>query len=194
MENRAPECRISEEDLRAALKEMRSYVDITEEDLKKIYEIALRHARGRAALRIPVREVMTKQVVTIAPRADVHEAAQVLSERAISGMPVVDDQNRVVGVISEADLLMLAGMDPGHTFRDILHRILGEPAPAGKKGDKVEQVMSMPAITARPEDEVTDVARILDVRRIKRLPVVDQEGKLVGIISRADIVRAVGTK
>ncbi len=194
MDNRGPDCRISEEDLHAALKEMRSYVDVTEEDLKKIYEIALRHARDRAALRIPVSEVMTKKVVTIAPHADIHEAAQVLSECRISGMPVVDEQNRVVGVISEADILMLAGMDKGHTFRDILHRILGEPVRARKQGDKVEQVMSMPAITTRPDEDVTIVASILDARRIKRLPVVDDQGKMVGIISRADIVRAIGKR
>jgi CBS domain-containing protein len=194
MENRTPDCRISEEDLREALKEMRSYVDITEEDLKRIYEIALQHARQKAALRIPVREVMTEQVITVSPHADIHEAARLLSERRISGMPVVDGLGRVLGVISEADILTLAGMDRGHTFRDILHRILGQPSPAGKTGDKVEQVMSMPAITAKPDDDVSEVARILDVRRIKRLPVVDEQGRVVGIISRADIVRTIGKK
>jgi CBS domain-containing protein len=54
--------------------------------------------------------------------------------------------------------------------------------------------MSMPAITAKPEDDVSEVASILDVRRIKRLPVIDEQGKVVGIISRADIVRAIGKK
>lgn len=194
MNNRTPDCHISDEDLRDALKEMRSYVDVTEEDLKKIYEIALRHAQQRAALRIPVREAMTRKVVTISPRADLHEAARVLSEYRISGMPVVDEQNRVLGIISEADLLMLAGMEQGHTFRDILHRILGEPVPAGKSGDRVEQVMSAPAITASPDDDLSEVAKVMDERRIKRLPVIDQQGKVVGIISRGDIVRTIGEK
>lgn len=188
------ECSLSDEDLRAALKEMRSYVDVTEEDLKKIYEIALRHARERAALRIPVRLVMTTNVVTTSDNADLHEAARLLSEHRISGMPVVDDQNRVIGVISEADLLMLAGMQAGHTFRDILHRILREPVPSKKSGDKVQDVMSFPPITAKADDDVTEVAKVLDERRIKRLPVVDDEGKVIGVISRADIVRAIGKK
>lgn len=192
MENRPPDCRLSEEDLRAAVKEMKTYVDVTEEDLRKIYEIALRHARERAALRIPVRTVMTPRVVTTSRGADLHEAARLLSENRISGMPVVDDQNRVIGVISEADLLMLAGMQEGHTFRDILHRILREPVPTRKAGDKVQDVMSFPPITAKADDDVSEVAKILDERRIKRLPVVDDDGKLLGIISRADIVRAIG--
>ncbi len=194
MENRPLDCRLSEEDLRAAVKEMKTYVDVTEEDLRKIYEIALRHARERAALRIPVRTIMTHRVVTTPRTADLHEAARLLSENRISGMPVVDDQNRVIGVISEADLLMLAGMQEGHTFKDILHRILREPAPARKAGDKVQDVMSFPPITAKADDDVSEVAKILDERRIKRLPVVDDEGKLLGIISRADIIRAIGKK
>ena len=185
----------SEEDLRAAIKEMKSYVDVTEEDLKKIYEIALRHAWVRSASRILVKEVMTTTVVTVRRDADLHEAARLLSEHRISGMPVVDDTNRVIGVISEADILTLAGMKREHTFRDILRNILGEPVPAREAGgSKVENVMSFPPITSKVDDSVADVAKILDERRIKRLPVVDDQGVLVGIISRADIVRAIGRK
>ncbi len=99
-------CRVSDEDLRAAVREMKAYVDITEEDLKKIYEIALRHAHERTAFRMPVRDVMTKKVVTVTRGADIHEAARLLAENRISGMPVVDDRNHVIGVISEADLLI----------------------------------------------------------------------------------------
>lgn len=194
MENRPPDCSLSEEDLRAAVKEMKNYVDVTEEDLRKIYEIALKHARERAALRMPVRAVMTARVICTTPDVDLHEAARLLSENRISGMPVVDDENRVIGVISEADLLMLAGMEEGHTFRDILHRILREPVPARKAGDRVQEVMSFPPITAKADDDVSEVAKILDERRIKRLPVVDDAGRLLGIISRADIVRAIGKK
>ena len=85
-------------------------------------------------------------------------------------------------------------MKRGHTFKDILHNILGEPVPARKSGSKVEEVMSFPPITAKTDDDIGEVANILDERRIKRLPVVDDEGKLVGIISRADIVRAIGKR
>jgi len=184
----------SDEDLRAALKEMKAYMDVTEEDLKKIYEIALRHARDRIVSRILVKDIMMTSVVSIKRNADLHEAARLLSENRISGMPVVDDNNRVIGVISEADVLMLAGMKREHTFRDILRNILGEPVPARSGGNKVENVMSFPPITSKADDEVMEVAKILEERRIKRLPVVDNDGKLLGIVSRADIVRAIGRK
>jgi CBS domain-containing protein len=184
----------SDDDLRAALKEMKAYMDVTEDDLKKIYEIALRHARERMISRVLVKDIMMTSVVSIKRNADLHEAARLLSENRISGMPVVDDNNRVIGVISEADVLMLAGMKREHTFRDILRNILGEPVPARSGGNKVEDVMSFPPITSKADDEVMEVAKILEERRIKRLPVVDNDGKLLGIVSRADIVRAIGKK
>jgi len=137
---------------------------------------------------------MTRNVITVKRSADLHEAARILSDNRISGMPVVDDDNRVIGVISQADLLVLAGMAREHTFKDILRNLLGEPAPARKAGNKVGDVMSFPPITSKAGDEIGDVAKIFDDRRIKRLPVVDDEGKLIGIISRADIVRAIGRK
>jgi CBS domain-containing membrane protein len=184
----------STEDLRSALKEMQVYVDVTEEDLQKIYEIALRHARERVASHTPVKDVMTRDVITVRRTADLHEAAKILSDHRISGMPVVDDNNRVIGVISEADILTLAGMSREHTFKDILRNLLGEPVPARKTGNTVGDVMSFPPITSKGDDEIGDVARIFDERRIKRLPVVDDEGRLIGIVSRADIVRAIGRK
>jgi len=185
----------SDEDLRAALREMKAYVDITEDDLKKIYEIALGHARRRAASAVLVKDVMSTDVVAIKRGADLHEAARALSEHRISGMPVVDDDGRVIGVISEADILVLAGMHKEHTFRDVLRNILGEPIPARTRtGNKVEDIMSFPPITSKAEDSVGDVALILDERRIKRLPVVDNDGRLLGIISRADIVRLIGKR
>jgi len=187
-------CSLSGNDIRAALLEMKSFVDVTEEDLKKIYEIALRHAKERISMRIAVRDVMTTKVVTVKRNADLHEAARLLSENRISGMPVVDDANRVIGVISEADILVLAGMHKEHSFRDILRNILGEPVPARKSGDKVKDVMSFPPVTSKANDDVREVAAIFDERRIKRLPVVDDDGILLGIISRADIVRAIGKK
>lgn len=191
MDSRPTKCMLSDQDLRAALVEMKTYVDITEEDLKKIFEIALRHAQERIASQIPVRDIMTKEVVAVKKDADLHETARLLSDNDISGAPVIDDDHRVIGVISEADLLLLAGMKREHTFRDILRSLLGEPLPVRKTGSRVHHVMSFPPITAKADDFVGEVATIFDKRRIKRLPVVDDEGKLIGIISRGDIVRAI---
>jgi len=79
----------------------------------KIYSSALRYARTRTMVAIPVSDLMTRDVVTIDPDADLKEAARRLSGLRISGMPVVDADNRVLGIISEGDLLSLAGVKKG---------------------------------------------------------------------------------
>jgi CBS domain-containing membrane protein len=192
MDNDPKQCHLTDEDLRAALADLKGYVDITEEDLMKIYSSALRYARKRTMFAIPVSDLMTRDVVTIDPDANLKEAARRLSGLRISGMPVVDADNRVLGIISEADILSLAGVKKGHTFKDVLLHVLGKPLPVRKKGSTVGEVMSSPAITTGPDRDIRAVAAILDEKRIKRLPVVDEEERLVGIIARADIVRAMG--
>ena len=138
--------------------------------------------------------VMTREVIAVKAADDVHTAAIRLSENHVSGLPVVDAENRVVGVVSEADILHQAGLGKGHTFRDILRRVLGEPLPEPAGRGTVGEIMTAPAITTTPEAEVSAVAAILSARRIKRLPVVDGEQRLVGVISRADVVRAMATR
>jgi CBS domain-containing membrane protein len=183
---------ISDEDLRAALKEMKTYVDVTEDDLKRIYAIALRHAEQRVARRVFVRDVMTRNVIRIKVDAGFNEVTNLLSEHRISGLPVVDEEDRVIGVITEADVLSMAGMRKEHAFKDIIRHILGEPLAKPKEGKLLRDVMSEPAITTGPDADIREVALRLDEKRIKSLPVVDERGRLIGVISRADIVKAIG--
>ncbi|MBZ0155607.1 MAG: CBS domain-containing protein [Alphaproteobacteria bacterium] len=192
-EQKMDRCEIGDEDLRAALREMKSYVDITEEDLKKIYSIALRHARERLSRKISVEEVMTREVISIKGDADIHKVSSLLAQHRISGLPVVDEENRVIGVVTEADVLSMAGVGRGHTFKDIVRHILGEPLPKHTvSACLVKEVMTSPAITTTPDADIKDVAAILNGKRIKRLPVVDSRGTLIGVISRADVVRVMG--
>ena len=186
------EIELETEDLQAALKELHQYVDITEEDLKTIYAVAVRYAKKRLALRVLVSDVMTRDVITVKRDVEVQAAARLLSENRISGMPVVDEGNHVIGVVTEADILCSAGIKRGHTFKDLLRQVLGGPVPQCRKGETVEDIMTSPAITARHEDDLKKIARILDEKRIKRVPVVDHENRLQGIISRAILVRLMG--
>ena len=93
------------EDLRAALREMKVYVDVTEDDLKKIYDIAMRHASERLLSRHVVGEVMQQKVITVRKDTGLEEAARLLSEKDINGVPVVDEAGKVVGMISRADII-----------------------------------------------------------------------------------------
>jgi CBS domain-containing membrane protein len=109
MDNAQKDYEISDEDLRAALKEIKTYVDITEDDLKKIYSIALRHAKERLATKIPVSDAMTKNVVAVKKDADIHEVSRLLAENRISGLPVVNEENKLIGIISRADIVRVTG-------------------------------------------------------------------------------------
>jgi CBS-domain-containing membrane protein len=194
MDDSSRQCELALEDLRAALRAIKGPVNISEDDLKRIYDIAQTHALERKTRKILVRRTMTMEVVTVKRETDIRVAADLLTKHRISGMPVVDEDDRVIGVIGEADILAVAGLKGEHGgFRDVLRHLLGEPVPVRKKsGSTVGELMSSPAITTTPDADIREVAAVLDDRRIKRLPVVDEQGRLVGVISRADIIRLLG--
>jgi CBS domain-containing protein len=122
-----------------------------------------------------VREVMTEEVLTASPDTPLRQVAETLALARISGLPVTDTEGHVLGVVSEADLLALAaGERKGHP---------GTEATAGA-------AMSSPALVIRPEQSVAEAAKLMCERGVNRLPVVDADGTLVGIVTRADIVRA----
>lgn len=134
-----------------------------------------------------VATVMTTDVVTVGPDAGYKEVVERLGERQVSAVPVVDAEGRVIGVVSEADLL-LKEERPGRRRGGPLVDPHGEAAKAEARN--AAALMTAPAVTVLPEATLTEAARLMHGRRVKRLPVVDREGRLVGIVSRADLLRA----
>jgi len=131
-----------------------------------------------------VKDVMTAEVVAVRRDATFKELAAVLRRYRVSALPVVDDAGRVIGVISEADLLAKEALaDPG-VMAEVLHRKDVRKAEGLTAGD----LMTSPPVTAAPEDQVEQAARMMHFMRIKRLPVVNSGGQLVGIISRSDVL------
>lgn len=140
-----------------------------------------------------VRDVMTTSVLAVQPDTPLKEVARLLVERRISGLPVVDAEHRVVGVISEADLLVKA-QEPGARERGTLDRIFGESEEHRELRAKAEartagEAMTSPAVTIDASRSVHHAASVMIERRVNRLPVVEG-GQLVGIVTRADLVRA----
>jgi len=136
-----------------------------------------------------VRDVMTTEVVAVRRDASFKEMAARLREYRVSAFPVIDDNRRVIGVVSEADLLAkeaLAGEHPGipAAVTGILHHKDYQKAQGLTAGD----LMTHPAVTVRPDDSVEHAARLMYTLQVKRLPVVDAGGYLVGIVSRADLL------
>lgn len=143
---------------------------------------------------ITVQDVMTSQVVCVRKYDDISHVIETVSELNIGGLPVVDKENRVVGIISEADILSAMGIQKEHSFKDVVKLLMGESLPERKLGDIVGDIMTKPVVTVRSDDDIRVAAQAMHERRIRRLPVVDAEGRLVGIISRRDIVRAISRK
>jgi CBS domain-containing protein len=136
-----------------------------------------------------VRDVMTTEVVTAEPSTPFKEIAARLAQHRISAVPVVDAGRRVLGIITEADLLLKqehpdpkADVSLIWTRRRRRERAKAAAAVAGK-------LMTAPAVTVSPTATITEAARRMHTAGIKRLPVVDETGRLVGIVSRADLLK-----
>ena len=139
-----------------------------------------------------VAEVMTTAVVTVGPKASWKEVAETMLDAGVSGLPVVDDDGYLLGVVTEADLVSRPA------FGDRRHRSLiamvdlltGDARWAGKATALTAgELMTTGAITASPSENIRAAAQRMLDRRVKRLPVLD-EGKLVGILSRRDLLHA----
>jgi CBS-domain-containing membrane protein len=133
-----------------------------------------------------VKDVMTTDVVSVRESAEYKDIVSVLRELHVSAFPVLDEADRLVGVVSEADLLLK------EVGQDVLGGYLissgrrGEQAKAA--GVTAAELMTTPAVTIGPDDSLADAARLMHDRHVKRLPVVDQAGRLVGIVSRVDLL------
>ncbi len=121
---------------------------------------------------------MTTRVIWVKKDATFREMATALHEHRVSAFPVVDDDQKVIGVVSEADMLTKEALDdePG-MISGILHR-----------RDQAGDLMTTAVVAVRPDDTVEHAAKLMYDRRVKRLPVTDENGRLVGIISRADVL------
>lgn len=136
-----------------------------------------------------VQELMTIDVVTATPDTALKDAARELAGRGISGLPVVDADDQVVGVLSEADIL--AKEVDGSRRGNALQRLLeGSPTSERFHALTVGEAMSAPAITINAARPLTEAASLMLADGINRLPVVDDDGRLVGLVTRADLVRA----
>jgi CBS domain-containing protein len=140
-----------------------------------------------------VRDLMTRNVRTIAPEASIRDVAKILVEHRISGLPVCDPDGRVLGIVSEGDILYKEH-DPreGHAGGPLGWIVDGAPNFAGyvkAKALTAAKAMTTPTLTIAPEATVAEAARTMCEYRVNRLPVIE-DGKLVGIVTRADLVRA----
>ena len=133
-----------------------------------------------------VRDAMTRTVVTAPEQAPFKELVRMMREYRVSAVPIVGASGTIVGVVSEADLLLKEAPDvlTPHMFQGKVHREERRKA----EGKVAHDLMTHPAVTIGPEAPVTEAARVMHEHRVKRLPVVDDEGRIQGVVSRVDLL------
>ncbi len=148
---------------------------------------------------VPVRDLMTTEVVTFAPDDNVREAMQTLVDCGVDAAPVVDAERRVVGLLSTGDLIVRDAQLHVPTVISLFGAYLELPSQhrqfeqdiAKALGATVGEVMTDDIVTCGPDDTLEQAATLMHEEDVSRLPVVGEDGRLVGIIARGDIVRAI---
>jgi CBS domain-containing protein len=136
-----------------------------------------------------VRDVMSAHPISVRKTASFKEIAARLREYRVSAFPVLDYDGTVIGVVSEADMLAKEALDTGHHgLRGLIARMMHRAAFRKAAGVTAGDLMTSPAVAIGADDTVERAARLMYVRGLKRLPVVDADGRLIGIISRTDVL------
>lgn len=153
----------------------------------------VQYAPGRQAapLDAPIADIMREEVVTVSPDTPVAEIMALLLHRELRSVPVVDDQGRVVGIITDGDLLRRAGLLVRLGLQEELsgQAVQEQLARLQESGLRARDIMTQPVITVRTDDSVRNAALLMADKELKRLPVVDPQGRLAGWISRIDLFR-----
>ena len=133
-----------------------------------------------------VRDVMSTHVIAVRQNASYKDMAAMLHEQRVSAFPVLDDHNKVIGVVSESDLLTkeaLEGTVPG-----MLQSMVSQREHDRASAVTAAELMTTPPVTIGPDEPVAQAARLMYSRRLKRLPVTSDDGTLIGIVTRADVL------
>lgn len=156
----------------------------------------LRHSEAPGVIlseeeNVLARDIMTKNVLVADHDTPIEEITRTLIENRISGMPVVDKEYRVIGVISESDIIFKEIHKEPHLLERLREIILPEERRKERIGEKALDIMTSPAITTFEDTPLRDMIQIFTEKKIKRIIIVDSEGRPVGIVSRIDIVKAI---
>jgi CBS domain-containing protein len=183
---------LTDQDVYEAMQSIPGYLDITPGDFKELYCHAYRRAVERVSKTVLARDMMTKEVLFVSRDTPLDEAAGLMGLRGVSGLPVTDDAGKVVGVVSEKDFLSRMGEPAPKNFMTVIASCLKANGCIDLpiRAKKVRDVMSSPAVTVHESSSYSEVADVMAERVINRTPVTDAEGRLVGIITRTDLIRA----
>ena len=182
---------ISDEDIIEAMKDISGYLDITPGDFKEVYQTAYRHAMSRISSSVKAKNIMTTKVFSVKRATPVAAIAELMANNIISGVPVIEENGKVTGIISERDFLSGMGVKGAKTMMGIIADCLKNKGCMAISigAQKAEDIMTSPAITVFENTTISEIAGIFGEKNINRVPVTDSAGNLIGIVSRADLLR-----
>jgi CBS domain-containing protein len=183
---------MSDADVMDAMKSIPGYLDITPADFKEIFRFAYRHAIERIAQSMLAKDIMTIKLISVNQDTSLKETAAEMAAHGISGVPVIDEENKVVGVISEKDFLFHMGEKKTRSTMEVIAQCLSSKGcvAISMRTGIAKDIMTSPAITVFEDTPVFEMASIFAEKNINRVPVTDQNGHLIGIVARADIFQA----
>lgn len=182
-------------DFQQALQSMDTYMDITVDDLMALAQRAEQLASRRTTEAIGVAQVMSQPVRSVHPQTPLTDAAHLMVSERISGLPVVDAAGHLVGIITEADFLRALGVpahEPHHTLWQTLESLFSHLAHHGElkaPDDPVTAHMVKNVVCVAPEQDLHDVIGVMKRHSVKRVVVCDKDRRVVGMVTRSDLVR-----
>lgn len=182
---------VNQSDLRNALKEMNTYLDVSENDLSKIYKMAGMQAYRRKMGEITCADIMSRDLVTAEYGTELEEAWAQLRHHKIKAIPVVDRARRVIGIITLVDFLKRANLKTYDTFQDKLMKFIKRtPGLSSDKPEVVGQIMASPVYSAKESMHIVELVPLLSERGLHHIPVVDAERRLIGMVTQSDLIAA----
>lgn len=183
---------ISETDVVEAMKSITGYIDITPGDFKEIYQTAYALAIKRLVSTLKAAHIMTSPLFVLEQDMPLVQAAALLAEKQISGAPVADGEGKLVGVVSEKDFLKEMGFGATPSFMQIAsHCLSNKSCMICRLHNKtIGDIMTKPPITGNPEMSIGAISALFAKRRINRLPIVEADGRPVGIVTRTDLAHS----
>lgn len=187
--------RPTRKDFQRAIKSMNTYVDVTVDDLMELSRRAEQEAFRRQRETRIVASVMSHPLITLRPEATMSEAAHLLQMHHISGLPVVDEDGRLAGILTEADFLRAFGLSfhhPGNTVwqtLEFLFTALASHANPEAPDDLVAEHMHTEVVTIGKEQQVIEVIELMKQHQVKRVVVCDKQAQAVGMVTRSDLIK-----
>ncbi|HEY9081588.1 CBS domain-containing protein [Magnetovibrio sp.] len=182
-------------DYQRALESMGTIIDVAAQDVMTLAERAQHFSHQRLNEILGVTQIMSQPVRFVHPQTLMSEAAHLMVKERISGLPVVDDNDQLVGIITEADFLRGLGLPahyPTHNIWQTLEAMfshLGQQSQLEAPNDAVSAYMVRDVVSTSPDDNVHGVLELMKRHQIKRVLICDQDRHLLGVITRSDLVR-----